>query len=697
VQRGAQVTADYEGPDVARNLSVVEGHRYIVGARDQGGVREQRCLARVAQRGRERIAERGTREQREAEHSHGSQIVMTTGLDTEAAGITGVRDEVARDGEFLACQYHRVRIFQTGFRQSRAAQQRADGYAMALARLEQPQGGSGRPRIVPGVVARTLHGHWPKLSRIRPHTSCSAECELSRLYTVNVTAAGSAGAACGARSPRVAVIGAGMSGICMAVTLKRAGFVDVTVYEKAAATGGTWRENTYPGLTCDVPSRFYQYSFALSPRWLRFMGSGPEINDYLLGTAHQFDVHRHIRFNTEIVAAEFRSGQWTLTQDDGDSADYDFLICCTGVLHHPRIPDIPGLADFGGQCFHSARWDHRAQLSSARIGVIGSGSTGVQIVSALADTSAHLTLFQRTAQWILPLPNFAYSAANLNAHGRIPQLRALSYYSLRAAVEFGTRAMVTPGVRRKIVEWVCRINLRRSVKDPELRHALTPDYRPMCKRLVVSTRFYRAIQRQHVELITTAIDHVDARGVVTANGRLHELDVLVLATGFDGHAYTRPMRVTGREGVDLDSVWGSAPKAFQSVSVPGFPNMFLLLGPNSPIGNYSLTAVAEAQAAHVLRWVMAWRDGRMRTVEPTPGAARRFDAEVQAAVPQTVWSSGCRSWYLDSEGRPVIWPWTPRRHRTMLRRPNRRDYAFEAARQAGPTPGDVEAIRREMP
>ena len=266
---------------------------------------------------------------------------------------------------------------------------------------------------------------------------------------------------------------------------------------------------------------------------------------------------------------------------------------------------------------------------------------------------------------------------------RFPLLSRLGYRWTQAVFELFAVALIRPGWQRSLVSWGCRRNLRR-VKDPELRRGLTPDYQPMCKRLVLSNGFYKAMQRDNVELVTDAIDHVEPRGVVTKDGRLHELDVLVLATGFDAHAYMRPLELTGEDGLTLDEAWRDGRRAYRTVAVPGFPNFFMLLGPHSPVGNVSLITVAETQAKYVMRWIELWRQGRVATMAPTAEATARFNEELRGALPGTVWVTGCQSWYLDEDGTPELWPWSQRRHRDALREPVLEEFEVGPRRPRSP-------------
>ena len=484
------------------------------------------------------------------------------------------------------------------------------------------------------------------------------------------------------RKPDVAIIGAGMSGIGMAAKLKMAGIDSFHLYEQWDDVGGTWHANTYPGLYCDIPSRYYQYTFAPNPEWTHLYSPGREIWRYLSDVADRFGVREKTSFSTPVDHARWEDGRWRLRTKAGEEAVYDFIVTACGGLVHTRKPDIPGLADFGGASFHSAEWDHSVPLEGRRIAVIGTGSTGMQITRALAPVAGRFELYQRTPQWIAPIPNGPYREWTKAAYRRFPKLNMVAYRGYQKAIEqvLG-RATVVDGAMRRIVQASCRAHLRR-VRDPELRRRFTPADQPICKRLVMGTGFYQLFERPNVELVDAAIDHVEERGIVTADGRLHELDVIVLATGFDAHAFVRPMELIGPGGVKLSDVWQGEPFAYRSVGLPGFPNVLMLIGPHSPFGNQSLFTIFENQADFAMGVIGEWRRGEVDAIAPTREATDRFMDEVRDQIPNTVWATGCRSWYIGKDGLPHAWPFMPSRHTEILRERERGDW--QAIPAAGP-------------
>lgn len=480
-----------------------------------------------------------------------------------------------------------------------------------------------------------------------------------------------AGKQIGRRKLRIAVIGAGASGILAVIRMRAAGIDDVTVFEKASSLGGTWRDNRYPGLTCDVPSHLYRYSFEPNPDWTHVCSPGPEILAYLKSVAAKHDVERSIKFDNEVTRAEFVKGQWLIETSQGPQGAFDAVLTAVGVLHHPVYPDIAGLDEFEGASFHTSRWDHSVTLEGKRVGIIGTGSTATQIVGGVIDEVAKLSLFQRTPQWIMPVPNPAYTDEQKDAYRTDPGLMEAEY--ARLAVEFNSKfAAAVVGANPahyEVMSRLCEDNLRDSVADAQLRAKLTPDYKVGCKRLIMSDRFYGAIQQPHAELVTDRIERIEANGVRTADGRLHELDVLVLATGFDTHRFVRPMNVVGRDGRSLDDAWAHANEGYLGITIPGFPNWFMLGGPNSPIGNFSWLMTSENQLNYAMRLIDYLRSGNVTEIAPKPSAVRAFNDAVKAKMPDTIWATGCNSWYIDKNGNVASWPWTYEKFENDMREP----------------------------
>ncbi len=479
------------------------------------------------------------------------------------------------------------------------------------------------------------------------------------------------------RMPRIVIVGAGMSGICQAILLGRAGFSDVTILEKAERLGGTWRDNRYPGLACDVPSHLYQYSFDLNPSWSQLFSPGAEIQHYFEESARRHNIERMIRYDTEVVDAQHTGTRWRLTTRGGECLDADFIVLATGFLHRPRVPGFSGMSDFAGQILHSARWSGDIDVAGKRIAIVGNGSTGVQLLSAVAGVAAHATLFQRTPQWVARIPNPAVPRAARTLMSRSSLLSKLVLRAEYKMFEIFSVALTQDGLRRRFVNRLCRTNLA-SVADPALRAKLTPDYRPGCKRLVMHPDFYRQVQRRNVSVETDAVDRFEKRGIRTADGRLHEADIVVLATGFDAHAYVRPATVRTHDGYTLDDAWSPSPCAYKSVTIQDMPNLFMLMGPHSPIGNFPLVQVAEAQSTYALNWIKRWAAGEYDTLRPT---ARAIDAHleyIRRGLPGTVWTTGCSSWYLGADGLPELWPYRPHDYLRLLEEPDDHSYLLES-------------------
>ncbi len=476
-------------------------------------------------------------------------------------------------------------------------------------------------------------------------------------------------------NPRIVIIGAGMAGILTVIKLREAGYDNFVVYEKTSRVGGTWRENTYPGIACDVPAHLYTYSFEPNPNWSQHFAPGPEIQAYFEGVANKYDVMRHIRFNEGVPYCEFKEGRWHLRTSNGREDVADVVIAATGVLHQPHVADIPGLGTFKGTCFHSARWDHSVPLEGKRVGVIGTGSTAIQITSALVKKVARFELFQRTAQWIMPIENFYYSEEDKAEFRNNPaKLDAIRTKVNEDFKQFSSAVIDAESAEMKAIEDACRANLEDNVRDPVLREKLRPNYRAGCKRLIFSWDFYDAIQQPNANLVTEAIERIEPNGVRTADGKLHELDVLVVATGFRADSFIRPTTVLGREGKNLNDVWAEHPVAYLSIAIPEFPNFFMLNGPNGPVGNFSLIQIAEYQVAYILQLMDEIRRGHCREISPRADETARFEAERTRAAKTSIWSTGCKSWYLDKNGVPASWPWSRDKFFEVMAKPRLESY-----------------------
>ncbi|SKG07165.1 flavin-containing monooxygenase [Mycobacteroides abscessus] len=475
------------------------------------------------------------------------------------------------------------------------------------------------------------------------------------------------------RDPRVIVVGAGMAGIAVGHKLKEAGFNDFTILEKGDDVGGVWYWNRYPGLTCDVPSQAYQYPFAPRTDWPRLFATGSEIQAYHRQVAEDLDVMPHIRCGQEVTAAEFTGSGWRVTTAAGEALECDFLIAATGVLHHPNIPDIPGLDSFQGAVVHTARWDDSVRLEGKRVAAIGTGSTGVQVVSAMQPVVAQVTSFIRTPQWVLwaPMslrqPKFVGKLLDALPTQRIVRFTALT--GTDALVNIVTR----PGWGRRLVQQYARACLH-LIRDKELRQKLTPDYEPLCKRQVLSGSFHRAVQKPNAEIVTDRITRITPTGIVTVDGTEREFDVIVLATGFQAHNYMRPMNLVGKDGYSIDEAWEKGPKAYRMTAIPGFPNFFTVLGPNSPTGSIWLQHTAERTAEYIISWLHRFARGEINTVEVSPEATDEFNDQAREAMKPTVWATGCNSWYLTEDGSVDLWPFDRKTMEQMLASPEESHY-----------------------
>jgi cation diffusion facilitator CzcD-associated flavoprotein CzcO len=498
---------------------------------------------------------------------------------------------------------------------------------------------------------------------------------------------------------RVAIVGAGFGGLGTAIRLRQEGIDDFLVFERAADLGGTWWDNSYPGCACDVPSHLYSFSFAPSPAWSRSFSPQPEIWSYLRDCARRFGVLPHLRLGHEVRQARWDDGRqrWRV-ETPGGTWTADVLVAATGPLSEPKLPALPGLNGFQGTVFHSARWDHGQDLTGRQVAVVGTGASAVQFVPEIQPQVGRLRVFQRTAPWVLPRRDRALTGVERWLFRTVPASQRLARWSIYWAREGLTAGFLHPRMMR-LPQLLARRHLRRAVADPALRARLTPDYTLGCKRVLLSNDYLPALTRPNVELVTAGIREVRPHGILTDDGVEHPADTIIFGTGF--HATDPPVGelVRGRDGRTLAEAWEGSPKAFLGTTVAGFPNLFLLLGPNTGGGSTSVVLMIEAQVEYLLRVLVFMRAAGVAAVEPRPEAQQAYVAEVDTRMRPTVWSAGgCASWYMDRTGRvSAIWPGfaTAYRRRTRGFDPNL--HLTAPHRPPGGEPGNPEQVGPSAP
>jgi cation diffusion facilitator CzcD-associated flavoprotein CzcO len=467
----------------------------------------------------------------------------------------------------------------------------------------------------------------------------------------------------------VAVIGGGFSGLGMAIRLKREGFDDFVVLERDEEVGGTWWANTYPGCACDVPSHLYSFSFELNPEWTRTYSRQAEIRDYLRRCTDKYGIRPHLRLGTAVTSAAWddESSRWVIETERG-TLRARMLVAGAGPLAEPKFPDIPGLETFEGKTMHSARWDHDYDVTGKRVASIGTGASAIQYVPAIQPKVAQLYAFQRTPPWIFPHTDRPTTRFERRLYKTFPFLQRLVRGLIYAARESNVPAFVkNPKRGMKLPEFLARRHMRKQISDPALLEKVTPSYTIGCKRILPSNKWYPAIQQPNVELITEGVEEIRPHSIVTGDGRELEVDAIIFGTGF--HVTDMPVAkyVRGRDGSTLDELWQGSPRAYLGTAIPGYPNLFMLCGPNTGLGHNSMVYMIESQIEHVMCAVRTMSDRGAETVEVRPDVAERFNAELDERHEGTVWTTGCSSWYLDDTGRnSTIWPdWTWRfRQRT---------------------------------
>jgi cation diffusion facilitator CzcD-associated flavoprotein CzcO len=454
------------------------------------------------------------------------------------------------------------------------------------------------------------------------------------------------------------IVGAGFSGLAAGIGLKRAGIDDFLILEQAEGVGGTWRDNTYPGAACDIPSHLYSYSFEPNPHWQRAYSGQPEILAYLEHCATKYGMRAHLRFHTRVVRTEYSEATalWTVHAQDGRVFVARSLILGNGALHIPKVPELPGLAGFAGTKFHSARWDHTYDLTGRRVAVIGTGASTIQFVPEIAPRVDHLAVFQRTPPWIVPKPDRPMGSRERWMFEHVPGAHWLRRTGLYWLFESRVLGFAFAPKLNRLAERLVLAHLERAVPDRELRAKLTPDYRLGCKRVLISNDYYATLARDNVELVTDGIDRIEPTGVRTSDGRLHEVDAIIYGTGFRVVDYVSSMRILGRGGHDLNDVWRESVRNYLGITVSGFPNLFLLMGPNTGLGHNSMIFMIEAQARYAVDAILAMHRNALAALEVRPAIEAAFRADLAKRMANTVWTSGCNSWYKAPDGEVLLWP-----------------------------------------
>ncbi|MCU0680975.1 MAG: NAD(P)/FAD-dependent oxidoreductase [Polyangiaceae bacterium] len=494
----------------------------------------------------------------------------------------------------------------------------------------------------------------------------------------------------GVENRHVVIVGAGFAGLCMAIRLKQAGLSDFTVLERGERLGGTWRDNDYPGAACDVRSHLYSFSFEPNPGWSRSFAPQAEILGYLERCADRYGLRPHLELGVDVQGASFdeASGLWSITTGDGRVRRARWLVSGCGGLSRPSLPAIEGLGRFEGPVFHSARWRHDVSLEGQRVAVVGTGASAIQIVPALAPKAGRLTLFQRTPPWVMPKADGPIGPRARALFGALPWSQRLARLACYLRNELVGTGFVGHTPLLRLVERLARRHLAASVPDPVLRAKVTPDYRLGCKRILISDDYYQALARPNVELVTAPVAALRARAVVDAEGRAWPADAVVFATGFQAAEAAPPFEVRGRGGVNLADAWREGPEAFLGTTVAGFPNLFLIVGPNTGLGHSSMVLMIESQAQYIVSAIETMRARSLKAVEVRREAQADYNRGLQRRLAGTVWAQGgCTSWYQTRAGKnTTLWPGYTWEYRLRTRRFKLRDYALEPL-EGAPAPG----------
>ena len=479
--------------------------------------------------------------------------------------------------------------------------------------------------------------------------------------------------------PAIVIIGSGFAGLCMAIRLKQAGYHHFVILEKNDDLGGTWRDNKYPGCACDVPSHMYSFSFELNPDWSRMFAPQQEIWEYMRQCADKYGVAAHIRYGCSVERMEWDDtvGRWRITTAAGEVYTARAIVSGIGALHVPSIPEIPGAERFAGAAFHSAQWDDSCNLSGKRVAVIGTGASAIQFIPQIAKQAERVYVFQRTPSWLQPRRDFEIPpAVRATFRAAPPAMRAFRdgiYWWLESTL--GSGLAVHPKLLAP-VQRLAKRHIERQIGDPALRAKVTPHYTIGCKRVLLSSDYYPALTAPNVDLVTDHITGITEAGLVCTDGSTYDVDVIIYGTGFKTVEAIEELNVAGRDGVKLQDVWRGGVEAYHGITVAGFPNFFLLLGPNTGLGHNSVVFMIETQVQHVMSCLRLLAGQNAETIEVKASALRRFNEGIQRRLGRAVWSEGgCKSWYLDAEGvNRALWPGFSFEYWARTRRARRADY-----------------------
>lgn len=455
------------------------------------------------------------------------------------------------------------------------------------------------------------------------------------------------------------IVGAGFAGIGMGIRLKEMGIDDFVIIEGEDGPGGTWRVNTYPGAACDVQSHLYSFSFEPYPKWSRMFGLQDEILRYQEHCCEKYGLYPHCIFETKVNGAQYleKENQWRVSTDKGDTFEAQFLISGTGGLSIPAYPEFEGLKSFSGSMFHSARWDHKVDLKGKRVAVIGSGASAIQIVPAIVDEVAHLDYYQRTPSWVLPKPDREISEIEQSIFSKFPTVQQLYRSVIYGMMESRALGFVVSPKIMTLAKQMGIQHIKKYIKDPALQKKMIPDYEMGCKRILMSNDYYQAVARDYVDVVSDSIVQVDEKGIYTADGNYREVDVIVFCTGFYASEDILQYDVVGKNGKLLNEEWSDGPEGYLGTTIAGYPNMFTIVGPNTGLGHNSMIYMIESQVRYISEAIQYMNKNKVEAIDVKPEVQRSYNEKIQKRLQNTIWKSGCKSWYMTKSGKnTTLWP-----------------------------------------